>query len=355
MRWSAGAPLAVFALTAMACGDALPPLTPPTALCTSARPPAAAPACRDPLEVERRLIDPQLEMLASTDPPSGAQKVVVLTVASSAEGSRIVFRAKFRPASTDFGSSSPRKELAAHALQKLVLDPTDWVIPPAAWVCLPLDRYRAVVDPEAEPTFRGTRCAAGVLSAWIEDGRSLDQAEDDGALSREWPLDEQLFRESDSYRRSLADLNLLAHVATHGDSHWKQFVLVGQGPTARMLLVDNSMAFDGYRNRRFIDGPWDWSKLHVPSLRRETVERLRRALEPGPNGTDGLATIAQLRLERGTFTRVAPRPPTSHRDLGVRWSGPELQIGLTQAELRRLEKRARQLVARLDAGTLKTF
>lgn len=332
------------------CAGATPPLTPPVTLCSGD---ANPPACRAPREAALRLEDPRLEVLASEPPPAGAQATRVLTVASSSGGSRAVFRAKFRPTTADAGSNSARKELAAHALQEMVLDPADWVLPPAAFVCVPIDVARQAFEPDAMPTFRGADCVAGVLSWWLEGGRSLEEAHDAGLLRQEWPLDEDLFREVPSYRASLADLNLLAHVATHGDSHWKQFVLVGERPSARMWLVDNSMAFDGYRNRTFVDGPWDWSNLHVPAVRRATVERLRRVVDEGR--LESLAVIAQRRIEGGRLVPAPIQPATEHRNLGVRWVGAELQVGLTRAEITRLRRRARQLVQKLDAGTLRTF
>lgn len=332
------------------CAGAAPPLTLPTTLCSGK---ASPPSCRDPREAALRLEDPGLEVLFSEAPPAGAQATRVLTVASSSGGSRVVFRAKFRPTTADAGSNSARKELAAHALQDLVLAPTDWVLPPAAFVCIPIDVARRAIEPDSQPTFRGADCVAGVLSWWLEGGRSLEEAHDAGLLRQEWPLDEELFRAVPSYRSSLADLNVLAHVATHGDSHWKQFVLVGERATARMWLVDNSMAFDGYRNRNFVDGPWDWSNLHVPAVRRDTVARLRRVVDEG--SLERLAVVAQRRIEGGRLVAVPPQPATDHRNLGVRWVDGELQVGLTRSEITRLRRRARQLVRKLDAGTLQTF
>lgn len=341
--------LAVFAVAATA-GCASTSLTPPLALCT--RGPALA-GCRDPRDAERLLQSVDHEVLASEEPMTGAQETRVLTMATGVGPDRIVFRAKFRAASADVGSSSARKELAAHALQQLVLDPLDWVVPPATFACLPLDAFRARIDDDAEPTFRGAPCVAGVLSWWIEGGRSLEDAHEVGILAQAWPLDVALFRHLPSYRASIADLNLLAHVATHGDSHVHQFVVTGDRQTARVWLVDNSMAFDGYVNRDLVHGPWDWSNLHVPEVRRATVERLRDALEAGH--LDALATVAQRRLIDGRLVPVAPEPPDGQRQHGVRWKGAELQVGLTRSEIARLRRRVRQVVAKLESGRLRTF
>jgi hypothetical protein len=46
------------------------------------------------------------------------------------------------PKTADAWNASPRKELAAFAVQRWFLDPDDWVVPPTAMRCVPLSAYR---------------------------------------------------------------------------------------------------------------------------------------------------------------------------------------------------------------------
>ncbi len=95
--------------------------------------------------------DPELEILHTADPPSGVQGVRVLTVAvkTTSAAAPVVFRAKWRSWATAEGFSTPRKEVAAHALQKLLFAPREEVVPPTRVACLPLAVVRRHLDPDA--------------------------------------------------------------------------------------------------------------------------------------------------------------------------------------------------------------
>ena len=69
-----------------------------------------------------------------------------------------VFRVKWRAQSTTTSRNSPRRELAAYAVQKLFLEPEEYVAPPTAPHCFPLEAYRAAVDRKARraaPSLKG--------------------------------------------------------------------------------------------------------------------------------------------------------------------------------------------------------
>jgi hypothetical protein len=346
------APLASALALLVGCGGGpAAPLTPPFALCGPASP---AGSCREPAEVERMLIDPELEILGSDDPPSGAQGTRVLTVASSATGSRVVFRAKWRPWSTELGFNSPRKDVAAYAVQSMLLAPHDHVVPPTRAACLDLDRVRRGIDEDASATWPPARCSAGILAYWLEGSLSLEAAHDEGWLREEYPLDGKLFDASEPYRRSVADINLLAHLISHGDSHWQQFLVTGDPRSPRMYLVDNSIAFSSYRNSTFKNGKWDWSNIHVPRLRRASLDRMR---EMSDAELDRLMVVEHLRREGDRLVPGAMPGGEAgkDRDHGVRRVGDDVQIGLDEAEITALRRRIRKLIAKVDAGQIVTF
>jgi hypothetical protein len=309
-------------------------------------------ACRDADVAESILLDPALEVLASTDAPAGAQGVRVLTVASAATGSRVVVRAKWRAWSTAAGFSRPRYEVAAHAVQRLFLAPHEWVVPATRVACLPLDAVRREIDPDATPTWPGAACVAGALSTWIEGAASLDEAYDEGTLPGATPLDAGLFAEDAVYRRNVADLNLLSHLVAHGDAHREQFVVVRGARGPRLWLVDSSIAFSGFRNPDLVNGPWDWSTLHVAASSRASVGRLRALVDAD---LARLAVVEQLAV-RGDRWVVVPRTDAGQQvEEGLRRSGGALQVGLERTEIRKLRRRLRAVLADVDAGRRSTF
>lgn len=324
------------------------PLTPPTALCTASRTDAS---CRPADQVAEWLRRPDLEILGSTAAPLGKQHARVLTVAVSTPGGRVVFRAKWRDNSGAHSLNIPRRELGAYAVQRLFLEPRDWVVPPTAGHCFELESYRHRVDREAEPTFDGIPCVLGFLSYWLEDARTVEAAEDEGWIASENPNDPELVGESPAYRASLANLNLLSHLIDHGDSHADQFVLTRGVGGPRVYLVDNSIAFSTYRNPA-IGHDWDWSVLHVRALARSSVERLAALTEPD---VLRLRVIEQYVERDGMLVPAAATEPGRDTDGGLRWAGTALQIGLTDIEAQRVWRRVGGVLERVSDRKLGTF
>src|SRR5688500_15573569 len=100
------------------------PLTPPTRLCTQPQP---AEPCRAPADVEAALRDPNLLVLGAAETPQGRQGARILTLAVPRASGRFVFRAKWRAHSTLSTLSDPRRELGAHAVPRLFLEPPAYV------------------------------------------------------------------------------------------------------------------------------------------------------------------------------------------------------------------------------------
>jgi hypothetical protein len=326
--------------------DPLPELSAPTELCVRERP---QPPCRPAEQAEALLVDPGLR-IEDARPTAGKQNAQVLTLLAPSGGQPVRFRAKWRALSTAHGLNDPRKEVAAHALQKLILRPEDWVLPPSAGHCFELEHYRRAIDAGAEPTFPGTRCVFGTLSYWLEHGRGLGEARKRGLLRAGWLLDPEAFARIPSYRRTLADTNLLAHLASNGDTHANQFVVTGSRRAPRVHLVDYTISFSDYRNPTlgFHD---EWSIVHVPALAESSVAQLR-AIEL--EQLEGLLVIEELESRSGLLVPTAVSRPI-RRDTGVRWSGSRLQLGLTELELSRVWARLRALVLAVDRGELGTF
>ncbi len=164
-------------------------------------------------------------------------------------------------------------------------------------------------------------------------------------------LDRARFARDPCYRTTIANLNLLTYLIDHRDDAKASNFLVSRGPPPpRAFSVDNGEAFSGLRPLR----GWlvrSWSRLLVPALPAEAVERLRRM---GRAQLARLAVVAQLELRDGRLRPVAPGPPFDAAH-GVRRRGELIQLGLTAPEIDGIGKRAAALVAQVDSGRIGQF
>lgn len=263
---------------------------------------------------------PDLEILSASETSTGKQGAHVLTLRAAG----VVFRAKWRPDSSRTTRNDPRLELGAYAVQKLFLQPSEYVVPPTAVHCFPLAAYRARVDAKAQPTLPGARCISGILSYWLEGVASVMDARKDGWFEGEndHALSLALFGRNPVYRDSIARVNVLTYVIGHRDSHTRNFV-IARGGSPVVYSVDNSLSFTMAPNPRILPER-DWSKIQVPALPRAIIERLRSA-------SQRVATLANIAVVQRTT------------------------IGLTKAEIDGVRQRMLELVARADRGELAVY
>jgi hypothetical protein len=320
-------------------------LTEPTQLCRDG---TQLQSCRPAEDVEALLERDDLEILAATTTSTGVQRARVLTLRSGG----VVFRAKWRAHTTTTRRNSPRFELAAYAMQRLFLPPREYVVPPTAAHCFPLDAYRARVDRTARPTFAGSRCVYGILSYWLEDVTSLADAQRAGWFhgEHEHAFDPTLFERDRGYRDSITRLNMLTYVIGHRDSHARNFVIARSSlpVTHAVYSIDNSLSFTMSKNPR-LQARHDWSIIRVPSLPRIAIDRLRAA----DDRLSSLAAIAVLRRDRGGLVTTSAGSSVATR--GVDWTGDRLIVGMTPAEIEGIRARIAALLARVDRGELRLY
>jgi hypothetical protein len=326
------------------------PLTPPVTLCTERAPNVD---CNGAREIEAWLSDPRLAVLGSGPTPAGTQGAKVLTVAIPERDGQRVFRAKWRPLSSESLTNDPRKELGAYAVAKLFLEPYEYVVPPTAGHCFDLARYRAVVDRAAEPSFpqRGTSCVFGFLSYWLENVGNAGDARKAGVWSEEDIFDEKLFRANHEYGKAISDLNILTYLIRHGDAHEYQFMITEDRRTPRAYSVDNSIAFRSIKNPMLLFRK-DWSAIQVPAISRQSAERLS-ALDEHAWAT--LAVIEQYFVVKDKLLPMQAKGLTGSPDDGLRWAGLSFQVGLTDAEISGVRDRLTSLLKDVESGRLKTF
>jgi hypothetical protein len=306
--------------------------------------------CRTVEEVESWLADPGLEILGAAEPPAGIQGAIVLTLRAP-RLMPVVFRAKWRAHSTTTARNSPRRELAAYAVQKLFLSPGEYVVPPTAPHCFPLEAYRAKVSRKAQATWREAPCVYGILSYWLEDVQSLSDAAEAGWFHGQYhhAFDPQLFADNTAYRDSIGRVNLLTYVIGHADSHAKNFVITTDSAAPLVYSVDNSLSLGLKKNPR-LDAKHDWSELRVPALPKRAIDRLRASV----GKLDQLAVIAELAPKGGALVPVEPErvAPTA---MGLDWVDGRLRVGLSAAEIGDLKVKIALLLQRIERGEVPLF
>jgi hypothetical protein len=353
MSFNSDLALAIGVLLALGCSahTGLPPpsvpLSSPTELCTRGH----ASSCRQVSEVMAWMMAPDLRIVQVEDTPRGTQGAKVLTLVTHAHGSPVAFRAKWRSLASGGLFNDPRKEIAAYAIQSLFLSADDYVVPPTTGHCFPMDEAKRALDPEAVPSFEGTDCVCGVLSYWLSDAATLEDAEKRGTLREASLVDERLFEQNPFYRDSVANLNLLTFLIRHGDAHEDQFLLTGLPDAPHVYSVDNSIAFESIQNPMLLFRE-DWSTLVVPALSRDSLDRLAKATAGDLERT---TVLEEYEVHDGVLVRVASTPPMGDADSTMRWIGMRLQVGLSRAELDGVRARADDVISRVDRGEIATF
>jgi hypothetical protein len=325
-----------------------PDLTPPTRLCVREAPEQLP--CREPGKVEALLSGPGLRIVAAHETPPGKQGAKRLTLIAESENGSVRLRAKWRAMSTWHGLNDPRRELAAYVLQKQFLEARDFVVPPTVGHCFELAHYRKRVERQQAPSF-GKSCVFGILSYWLEDARSIETAYDERLLAGPRLLDAKQFDPTESYRRSLANTNLLNALISAGDTHAAQFVVTGNRRRPRIYSIDHTISFSYFRNPRLGLDDY-WSIINVPALPRDSIERLRRL---SIEDFEQLSVFEQYQDTAGMLLGTRRTPPGAGDDRGLRWWRSELQVGLTRNEIDLVYNRTQDLLERIDRGEIALF
>ena len=237
----------------------------------------------------------------------------------------------------DGWDNSPRKEIAAYAIQQWFLDVPDWVVPPTAIRCIALDRFRRLT-PSAEATIEGTRCVLGLLAAWLEN------VEPPTVL-----YDAERFTHDRRYAGHMADLNLLTYLIDHRDGRGGNFLVSKDADDGRVWAVDNGIAFGNWVWNYFVT---NWNVIRVPALRRDAVERLRHVT---PEQVRSLLVLDELRADADGVLRPVEGSAPRHVDRGTRIAPGWIQFGLTADEAAAVDARRRELLERVDHGEIPLF
>ena len=143
------------------------------------------------------------------------------------------YRVKLRkaePGAEDF-NNRPRYDLAAYELQKLFLDPEEYVVPPTALRMVPLAEFRKY-SLDVSPTFRGSDDVLGVLQYWLQDVIVIADV-----------YDPRRFASDPVYAWHIGQMNIFTFLIEHGDSNVGNFLISRAEEGARVFSIDNGVAF----------------------------------------------------------------------------------------------------------------
>ena len=242
---------------------------------------------------------------------------------------------KSEPGAESF-NNVPRYDLAAYELQKLFIDPAEYVVPPTSLRMIPLDDFRRY-SPDVEPTFRGASEVLGVLQVWLSEVKVVADV-----------LDPALFESDAVYARHIGQLNIFTFLIEHGDSNVGNFLLSKAGEGPRVFSIDNGVAFaSGESDRGKL-----WQKLRVKRLPADTVSRLRGVTEAELH--ERLGVLAQWQLQVGRYVPM-PLGENLAPNRGVRQKDGVLQMGLKRSEVAAVWRQRVRLLQEVDAGRIATY
>ena len=228
----------------------------------------------------------------------------------------------------------PRYDLAAYELQKLFIDPAEYVVPPTALRMIPRADF-AKYQPDVARTFSSADQVLAVVQYWLSDIAVVADV-----------LDPARFEADAVYARHIGQLNVLTYLIEHRDSNVGNFLL-GKSPTgARVFSIDHGVAFASMDSDRgeAVEG-------HPREAACRPIRSRCCAPITLPVLEQRLGVLAQWKLEGDRFVPVALGPNLSPCR-GVRREGKDLQMGLTKSEISAVNRLLGRLLQRIDAGEI---
>ena len=288
-------------------------------------------------EIERELAAEPFRVVSAEISRPKAKGDITLKAEVSFDGAP-PYRVKLRraePGAEDF-NNRPRYDLAAYELQKLFLDPAEYVVPPTALRMMPVAELLTWA-PEARPTFKGSDEVLVVLQYWLQEVKVIADV-----------YDAQRFASDAAYARHIGQLNVLTLLIEHGDSNVGNFLISKAESGARVFSIDNGVAFAYNESDR---GDL-WRELRVERLPADTVARLRAVTEDELQRR--LGVLAQWKLQEGRWVAETPGENLGS-GRGVRSSDGTVQLGLTRSEIGRIWRQLQRLLEQVDRGKVRTF
>jgi hypothetical protein len=143
------------------------------------------------------------------------------------------------------------------------------------------------------------------------------------------------------YARHIGNFNILTYLIRHSDANAGNYLISSLPENPRVFSVDNGVAFASEESNRGVQ----WRDLLVERFPRRTMERLKAITRADLEQRLGVLAEFELRDET-----LVPVPPGANigKHRGVRRNSERVQLGLTEAELRQLETRLKEMLWRIN-------
>jgi hypothetical protein len=243
---------------------------------------------------------------------------------------------KEAPSGGDAWNNTPRREVAAYVVQRLFLDPDDYVVPPAVARCIPFEDYRGI-GPTPTPNLLHGRCVFGSVAAWLQNVHVPDET-----------FQQDRFKRDPRYAHRAANLNLLTFLIAHRDAKASNFLISNDPNNPQLFSVDNGISFSGAYNI-FVE---HFDHFEVGGVPRQAVDRLRKVTA---DDLSALGVLGEMRVDANLVLRSVMPSATADPDKGVRNLDDGIQFGLTAEEIAGVAARLQGLLERIDRGELVVF
>jgi len=240
----------------------------------------------------------------------------------------------------DGWNNNPRKEIAAYEVQKLFLEPRDYVVPTTVARCVPVEiqsRYR----PNARPTLEGTNCLLNAISLWLENVTVPDTF-----------YDEARFLSDPAYAYAYGTFNILTYLSDHLDNRKGNFLVSKDDRFPRAYAIDNGIAFGSWIYNWFIPSSYAWRKIVVPAVPKSAVDRLRELQRAD---LDRFSVLAEFHKNADGALEAVQPGASLDASRPVNITETVVQLGLTEDEIDDLWERIETLIERVDEGDLAVF
>ncbi|MFV1986006.1 MAG: hypothetical protein ACC682_01885 [Gemmatimonadota bacterium] len=293
-------------------------------------------------EIEQLLATGELQVISAVT-ARGLPSERTYQVTASAGNAML--QMKYAPAAkgADEFNNRPRYELAAYAIQRLFLDPSNYAVPPTVARAFPTNQVQDVLNlvpveykPEAEQTFNEWGMTLVLLQYWLWNVEVAEK------------LDDKDLKKDDLYATHLGNFNLVTYLIRHNDSNQGNFLRSTVADNPRIFTVDNGVAFSNEES----DRGFYWRDIQVDRFAAGSIERLRGVTADDLQAT--LGVVAEFELQGGNFVPVAPSENLDP-GRGVRHDDTRVQLGLTESEVRQVYRRLERLLGWIDGGRYSVF
>ena len=238
----------------------------------------------------------------------------------------------------DSYNNSPRKQMAAYQIQKLFLEPEDYVVPTTGARCIPLDVYNQYRAKPGKASLPGISCQLGLASHWMLNVKVPEEL-----------YDESRFLKDPTYAYFMSNFNILAYLIDHRDSKPANILASTDENRRQVFSIDNDIAFGDFVYSYLRP---HWNKIRVAALRSDSIDRLRRLQR---QDLDSLEVVSQMEKNEDGFLLRVPAGAKMCPDRGVCIKDGTVQFGLTKAEIDQVWKRIQILISGVDSGSIQVF